>query len=193
MDLSQETAAADDDTAAPAAADSQRIINTPPSDKQKTRDLIEALRSSTIDDPDKVISMLESTPEMLEFIGENLVLVHSYYSRFSQFLTNDEKICDKSRKVVNFLRNYYTNNRISKEVKLTPELSKKCSRYMSPIKLMSDDVQPEKVPTSVDDILGGSKSRRRHRRHRKHARKTRHKRKYRSRIARKHKKYTRRR
>ena len=121
--MSQETApaAADDDTHT-YDEDDTPIRNIPQPDKQKTRVLIEALRASTIYDPNKneVISMLERTPEILEFIGEKLVLVHSYYSRFSQFLTKDEKICDKSRKVVNFLRNYYTNERILKEVRLTP-------------------------------------------------------------------------
>ena len=73
------------------------------SDKDKTRMLIQELRRDnmlTIDDPNKneVISMLESTPEMLEFRGDDLVLVHSYYSKASQFLTRDKKICDKSKK-----------------------------------------------------------------------------------------------
>jgi hypothetical protein len=165
------------------------------SDKDKTRMLITELRDANIDDTNKekeeVISMLESTPGMLEFRGDNLVLVHSYYSRASQFLTKDKKICDKSKKVVDFLKKYYSSQKI---VSLTDELKTKCSRYMSPTELMSDDIQPEKiVPASVVGVLGGSKSRRRHRRHRKHARKTRHKRAHRSRAARKHKKYSRRR
>jgi hypothetical protein len=48
-------------------------------------------------------------------------------------------------------------------------------------------------PNTNTELIGGSKSRRRHRRHRKHARKTRRKRAHRSRAARKHKKYSRRR
>jgi len=160
------------------------------SDKQKTRQLIQALRDNilTIDDPNKieVISMLESTPEMLEFIGENLVLVHSYHSRASQILTRDEKICDKSRKVVNFLQKYYSSQQIQKEVSLTNKLKTKCSRSVSPTKLMSPDelmsydIQPKQIVLSeVSDVLGGSKSRhiRRHKHnrksHRKHPRKTR--------------------
>jgi hypothetical protein len=120
--------------------------------------------------------MLESTPEMLEFNGELLVLVHSYYSRASQILTKDEKICGKSRKVVNFLQNYYSRNNIQKIVSLTDELKTKCSRYVSPVspaELMSEDLPEKVVPTSVVDVLGGSKSRHTHRRHHKHARKTR--------------------
>jgi len=145
------------------------------SDKDKTRMLITELRDANIDDTNKekeeVISMLESTPGMLEFRGDNLVLVHSYYSKASQILTRDKKICDKSKKVVDFLKKYYSSQKI---VSLTDELKTKCSRYMSPTELMSDDIQPEKiVPASVVDVLGGSKSRRRHRRHRKPVRKTR--------------------
>jgi hypothetical protein len=207
-------AAAADDTHTYAEYDNP-IINIS-SDKQKTRQLIQALRDNilTIDDPNKieVISMLESTPEMLEFIGENLVLVHSYHSRTSQFVTKDEEICDKPRKVVNFLQKYYTSKQIRKEVSLTNKLKTKCSRSVSPTKLMSpdelmsDDIQPKKIVlTNVFDVLGGSKSRhiRRHKHnrksHRKHPRKTRrgrgrtHKSKSKSKrqiLARKYKKNT---
>jgi hypothetical protein len=158
------------------------------SDKDKTRSLIIELDNATIDDTNKeeVIRMLESTPDMLEFIGENLVLVHSYHSRASQFVTKDEKICDKSRKVVNFLQKYYSSQQIQKEVSLTNKLKTKCSRSVSPTKLMSpdelmsDDIQPKKIVlANVSHVLGGSKSRhiRRHKHnrksHRKHPRKTR--------------------
>ena len=181
-------AAAADDT--PADAEDGNPIRNISSDKQKTRQLIQALSDNilTIDDPNKieVIRMLKRTPEMLEFIGENLVLVHSYHSRASQFVTKDEEICDKSRKVVNFLQKYYSSQQIQKEVSLTNKLKTKCSRsvsftkLMSPDELMSDDIQPKKIfLTNVSDVLGGSKSRhiRRHKHnrksHRKHPRKTR--------------------
>lgn len=181
--------AADDDTPAYKKNDNNPIINIS-SDKQKTRQLIQALSDNilTIDDPNKieVIRMLKRTPEMLEFIGENLVLVHSYHSRASQFVTKDEEICDKSRKVVNFLQKYYSSQQIQKEVSLTNKLKTKCSRsvsptkLMSPVELMSHDIQPKKIVLNeVSDVLGGSKSRhiRRHKHnrksHRKHPRKTR--------------------
>ncbi len=158
------------------------------SDKDKTRQLIQALSDNilTIDDHNKieVIRMLESTPEMLEFIGENLVLVHSYHSRASQILTRDEKICDKSKKVVNFLKKYYTSKQIQKIVRLTDKLQNKCLSSNIPSKITSEnmlehklygdsDTGFSKVPDTFSEVMGGSKSRRRHRRHRKPVRKTR--------------------
>lgn len=178
-------AAADDDTpiyAAAAAAptyeeDDNPIINIS-SDKQKTRMLIQELRRDnmlTIDDPNKneVISMLESTPEMLEFRGDDLVLVHSYYSKASQFLTRDKKICDKSKKVVDFLNKYYTSKQIKKIVRLTDKLQNKCLPSGNMFEhTLYDDAVFSRVPNKFPEVMGGSKSRRRHHRHRKPARKT---------------------
>lgn len=144
------------------------------SDKDKTRMLIQELRRDnmlTIDDPNKneVISMLESTPEMLEFRGDDLVLVHSYYSKASQFLTRDKKICDKSKKVVDFLNKYYTSKQIKKIVRLTDKLQNKC---LPSGNTLYDDAVFSRVPNKFPEVMGGSKSRRRHHRHRKPARKT---------------------
>ena len=95
---------------------------------------------------------------------------------------------------------------IDKELKsLEPQLENALTAYMKTkeygrinkyLQEIKDHADTERASTlnKVPNIpIGGSKSRRRHRRHRKPARKTHHKRKYRSRIARKHKKYTRRR
>ena len=79
---------------------------------------------------------------------------------------------------------------------LSPKLTAAAVAYMQTDQHKNTDeykfLQQYK-PNTNTELIGGSKSRRRHRRHRKHARKTRRKRAHRSRIARKHKKYTRRR
>lgn len=139
-------------------------------DKENTKNLIKKIKQQQQEQQqNEAISILEETPEMLEFIeytnpifiqssNQKGIVIHSNVGYFLQNF-NKEQICKKTNAVKTMLEEYYNPQRLIESV-------------TSPVAIsVSGNVSNMCHGSEIRE--GGSKSRRRHNRHRKHVRKTR--------------------